>query len=82
MVFNFYCFRDVPSLKKMFNKLKSDSKVYKAKQRCNVMGTGGGPSTVKDEPILAEVLTMIGQGGVGIEGVNDSDMEFHSKGNF
>ncbi|KAK4887383.1 hypothetical protein RN001_003654 [Aquatica leii] len=68
--------RNNTSLKKIWNKLKSDSKVYKAKQRINIVTTGGGPAEVKDDPILEKVLVLIGRSGVGLEGVIDSDMEF------
>lgn len=60
-------------LKKVWNKLKSESKVYKAKQKWCTTGTGGGPSTSSNDPILDQTLELIGRAGVGVSNVNDSD---------
>ncbi|CAH1109523.1 unnamed protein product [Psylliodes chrysocephalus] len=39
------------------------------------MGTGGGPSTQKENNILNEVLFLIGRAGVGIANIPDCDFE-------
>ncbi|CAH1113920.1 unnamed protein product [Psylliodes chrysocephalus] len=67
--------RNVTSLKKIWNKLKYEAKTFKSKIKISVMGTGGGPSTHKENNILEEVLFLIGRAGVGIANIPDCDFE-------
>ncbi|CAH1111434.1 unnamed protein product [Psylliodes chrysocephalus] len=67
--------RNVDNLKKIWNKMKYEAKTYKSKLKVDVMGTGGGPSTLKENSILEEVLLLIGRAGVGIENIYDSDFQ-------
>ncbi|CAH1976001.1 unnamed protein product [Acanthoscelides obtectus] len=67
--------REVESLKKIWAKLKSDAKTYRAKERISVSQTRGGPSEVKADPILEKVLDILGRAGRGLENINDCDIE-------
>ncbi|CAH1106746.1 unnamed protein product [Psylliodes chrysocephalus] len=58
-----------------WTKLKYQAKTYKSKIKISVMGTGGGPSTHKENNILEEVLFLIGRAGVGIAKIPDCDFE-------
>ncbi|CAH1110043.1 unnamed protein product [Psylliodes chrysocephalus] len=71
----YLCFRNVDNLKQMRNKMKYEAKTYKSKLKVDVMGTGGGPSTLKENSILEEVLRFIGRAGVGIENIPDYDFQ-------
>lgn len=61
------------SLIKVWEKLKSESKLYYTSSRKNATQTGGGPSLVKFDPLLEQVCVIMGRGCTGIEGVYDSD---------
>ncbi|XP_072398809.1 uncharacterized protein [Diabrotica undecimpunctata] len=66
--------RNVDSLKKVFAKLKTEAKVYRSKQK-SVLATGGGPPDIKEDPILEEVINMMGRGATGILNVRDCDQQ-------
>ncbi|CAH1114916.1 unnamed protein product [Psylliodes chrysocephalus] len=55
--------------------MKYEAKTYKSKLKVDVMGTGGGPSTLKENSILEEVLVLIGRAGVEIENIPGSDFQ-------
>lgn len=57
----------------MWEKLKSESKIYYTASRKNAIQTGGGPSTIKIDPILEQICAILGRGCTGIIGVQDSD---------
>ncbi|CAH1106907.1 unnamed protein product [Psylliodes chrysocephalus] len=59
--------RNVNNLKQIWNKMKYEAKTYKSKLKVDVMGTGGGPSTLKENSILEEVLLLIGRAVVDID---------------
>ncbi|XP_072383792.1 uncharacterized protein [Diabrotica undecimpunctata] len=65
--------RSVSSLKKMWNRMKSECKVYKAKLKINIAKTGGGTSDIKEDPLLDLIANLIGRAAVGIANVNDCD---------
>ncbi|XP_045503860.1 uncharacterized protein LOC123700650 [Colias croceus] len=67
--------RTKESLMKIWEKLKSDSKKYYAQSRRDTSRTGGGPSTVKIDPVLEQVSTIMGRGCTGILGIPDCDAE-------
>lgn len=60
---------------KFWEKLKSEAKIYFTASRRNTTGTGGGPSTVKVDPILEQVCSLMGRGCSGIDNVADCDSE-------
>lgn len=61
---------------KVWEKLKSESKLYYSSTRRSATQTGGGPSHVKTDPILEQVCNIMGRGCSGITGVSDSDADF------
>ncbi|CAB3261074.1 unnamed protein product [Arctia plantaginis] len=66
-------YRTKESLIKVWEKMKSESKVYYNSSRRSAVQTGGGPSLVKTDPILEQVCSILGRGCSGIDGINDSD---------
>ncbi|KAF5301051.1 hypothetical protein FQA39_LY10870 [Lamprigera yunnana] len=64
------------SLKKMWNSLKSNAKMYRSKQVINIKKTRGGPHDVKVDVILDKVSNIIGRGGVGLSDVVDSELVY------
>ncbi|CAG9782435.1 unnamed protein product [Diatraea saccharalis] len=63
--------RTKESLMKVWEKPKSDSKLYYSSTRRNISQTGGGP--LKTDPILEQVCTIMGRGCSRLEGISDSD---------
>lgn len=53
--------------------MKSEAKMYNSRNRSCTIGTGGGPSTIKTDPILEQVCDLMGRGCSGIADVLDSD---------
>lgn len=65
--------RDVRVNRKIWEKLKSDSKLYYTSSGENATQTGGGPSLIKFDPTLEQVCMIMGRGCTGIEGVHESN---------
>lgn len=63
---------------KIWEKMKSESKLYYQKTRRSTTGTGGGPSDIKIDPILEQVCALLGRACTGIVGVQDCDSDFIS----
>lgn len=56
----------------MWDKLKTESKLYYQSAKLSVTKTGGGPGEVKIDPILEQVYsTLLGRVCTGIIGVQD-----------
>lgn len=60
---------------KFWEKLKTEGKIYFTASRKSATGTGGGPSTIKVDPIMEQVCSIMGRGCSGIENVADCDSE-------
>lgn len=58
---------------KVWDKLKTESKLYYKSSKQNITGTGGGPSEVKVDPLLEQVCSLLGRACTGIIGVQDCD---------
>lgn len=58
---------------KVWEKLKSESKIYYNTCKRDVTQTGGGPSVVKIDPLLEQVCAIVGRGCTGIIGIPDTD---------
>lgn len=58
---------------KVWEKLKSESKLYHNNSKQNCIKTGGGPSVIKIDPVLEQVCAILGRGCTGILGVSDCD---------
>ncbi|CAH1645373.1 unnamed protein product [Spodoptera littoralis] len=67
-------FRSKQSLLKMWEKLKSASKSYYFSTRESIEQAGSGTCTVKRDPILAQVCTMLGHSCTEIEEENVSNV--------
>ncbi|XP_059055008.1 uncharacterized protein LOC131849040 [Achroia grisella] len=64
-------YRPKDSLMKLWDKMKTESKLYYQSNRCNIIATGGGPSEVKVDPIMEQVCGLLGRGCTGILSVQD-----------
>ncbi|XP_048485580.1 nuclear apoptosis-inducing factor 1-like [Plutella xylostella] len=73
-------YRTKDSLVKQWDKLKTEAKIYKGKNNKGVMGTGGGPSTVKSDPVLDQACDLLGRACSGMLAVNDSDADIPTSG--
>lgn len=69
----FFCLRSKDALIRVWEKMKSEAKMYNSRNRSCTIGTGGGPSTLKTDPILEQVCDLMGRGCSGIADVFDSD---------
>lgn len=58
---------------KIWEKLKSESKLYYSSSRKDTTRTGGGPSVIKIDPLLEQICGTLGRACTGIIGVPDSD---------
>lgn len=58
---------------KLWEKIKSDAKIYSGANRQNTIKTGGGPSTIKIDPVLEQASSILGRSCSGIEDVDDCD---------
>ncbi|XP_053604216.1 uncharacterized protein LOC128671601 [Plodia interpunctella] len=68
-------YRSKESLMKVWDKLKSESKLYFGQLKRNTTQTGGGPSIIKFDPVLEQVCSILGRGCTGIIGVSDCDAD-------
>ncbi|XP_028039899.1 uncharacterized protein LOC114250286 isoform X2 [Bombyx mandarina] len=66
-------YRTKDSLMKVWDKLKTESKLYYQSAKLSMTKTGGGPGEVKTGPILEQVCTLLGRACTGIIGVQDCD---------
>ncbi|CAG9094390.1 unnamed protein product [Plutella xylostella] len=73
-------YRTKDSLVKQWDKLKTEAKIYNGKNKKGVMGTGGGPSTVKSDPVLDQACDLLGRACSGMLAVNDSDADIPTSG--
>ncbi|XP_069362389.1 myb/SANT-like DNA-binding domain-containing protein 4 [Maniola hyperantus] len=73
--------RSKESLMRVWEKMKTDAKLYKSRSRSSYTGTGGGPSSFNADPILEQVSDLMGRGCTGIAGVQDSDADQQSSSN-
>lgn len=71
-IFTFYR-RSKDALMRVWEKMKSEAKTYNSRNKSCAIGTGGGPSTMKTDPILEQVCELMGRGCSGIADVLDSD---------
>lgn len=71
----FTTYRTEETLKKLWQKLKSEAKTYRSTARNEIIGTGGGPSKKFDDPVLELVAEITGRGTTGIENVDDCDTD-------
>ncbi|CAK1582841.1 unnamed protein product [Parnassius mnemosyne] len=67
--------RSKESLMRVWEKMKTDAKLYKALSKSSHNGTGGGPSCVKTDIILEQVSDLMGRACTGITDVQDSDAD-------
>lgn len=67
---------------KVWDKMKTESKLYYSSTRRDTTQTGGGPSEVKTDPILEQVCNILGRGCTGIVNVTDSDWVEIETGDF
>ncbi|XP_045778137.1 uncharacterized protein LOC123876054 [Maniola jurtina] len=70
--------RSKESLMRVWEKMKTDAKLYKSRFKSSHSGTGGGPSCFNPDPILEQVSDLMGRGCTGIAGVQDSDADAQS----
>lgn len=68
-----FFYRSKDALMRVWEKMKSEAKMYNSRNRSCTTGTGGGPSTTKIDPILEQVCDLMGRGCSGIADVSDSD---------
>ncbi|CAG9785593.1 unnamed protein product [Diatraea saccharalis] len=67
--------RSKESLLRVWEKLKTEAKLYKSNLRENFNKTGGGPCITKIDPILEQVCSIMGRACTGILNINDSDAD-------
>lgn len=58
---------------KLWENLKTESKLYYNYNKTSTSQTGGGPKIIKFDPVLDQVVAILGRGCTGISGVADCD---------
>uniref|UniRef100_A0A2A4JRW7 Regulatory protein zeste n=1 Tax=Heliothis virescens TaxID=7102 RepID=A0A2A4JRW7_HELVI len=66
-------YRSKDALLRVWEKLKSEAKMYNSRNRRCTTGPGGGPSSVKIDPILEQACDLLGRGCSDNSEVFDSD---------